>query len=65
MMLHDMDRRKTVFSHMGGSIAQWLAFALPDPAAPGLIPDVPDFFPRIFSEKTLSMLPRLTDSAGA
>ena len=25
----------------GGSIAQWLAYLLPDPAAPGLIPSVP------------------------
>ena len=26
----------------GGSIAQWLAYLLPDPAAPGLIPSNPE-----------------------
>ena len=26
---------------MGGSISQWLAYLLPDPAAPGSIPSIP------------------------
>ena len=38
-----------------------VAFMLPDPAAPGSIPGIPKFF----SEKKLSMLPRLNDSAAA
>ena len=28
----------------GGSIAQWLAYLLPDPAALGLIPSIPKNF---------------------
>ena len=28
----------------GGSIAQWLAYLFPDPAAPGLIPNIPEIF---------------------
>ena len=30
---------------LGGSNAQWLAYLFPDPAAPGLIPNVPEIFP--------------------
>ena len=47
-----------VSSQYGGSIAQWLSYLLPDPAAPGLIPDVPEKF----SED--KMLMRLINSAG-
>ena len=28
----------------GGSIAQWLTYLLPDPAAPGLNPSIPEIF---------------------
>ena len=38
-----------------GSIAQWLAYLLSDPAAPGLIPSIPNFF----QKEILLMLPRL------
>ena len=38
-------------------IAQWIAFALPNPAALGLNPDVPD--------NLLLMLPRFIDGAAA
>ena len=52
--------------HMGGSIAQWLVFALPDPGALGSISGIHDFFLRklIFREK-LSVLPRLINGAVA
>ena len=33
-----------VLSQYGGSIAQWLAYLLPDPVAPGLIPNAPEKF---------------------
>ena len=33
------------------SIAQWLAYLLPDPATPGLIPSIPEIF---FEEEKLS-----------
>ena len=29
--------------NVGGSIAQWFAYLLPNPAVPVLIPSVPDF----------------------
>ena len=29
---------------MGGSIAQWLAYLLPEPAAQGSIPIIPEIF---------------------
>ena len=29
---------------MGGTIALWLEYLLPDPTAPGLIPSIPEFF---------------------
>ena len=38
-----------------GSIAQWLAYFLLDPTAPGLIPSIPNFF----QKENLLMLPRL------
>ena len=41
----------------GGGIAQWIAFALPNPAAQGSNPDVPN--------NLLSMLPRFIDGAAA
>ena len=39
--------RKYTGNHLaifGGSIAQWLAYLLLDPAAPGAIPSIPKFF---------------------
>ena len=33
-------------NRVGGSIAQWLAYLLSDPAAPGLIPSIHNFFQR-------------------
>ena len=50
---------------MGGSIAQWLVFALPDPGALGSISGMHNFFSEIidFQRKKLSMLPRLINSA--
>ena len=45
---------------IGGSIALWLAYLLPDPAAMDSIPSIPEIFP----EEKLSMLLRLINSAG-
>ena len=42
-----------------GSVEQWIAYLLPDPAAPGLIPSVP----KIFGEEKLSMLVWLINGA--
>ena len=45
---------------IGGSLAQWLAYLLPDPAASGSNPCIPN----IFTEEKLSMLLRLINGAG-
>ena len=42
---------------IGGGIAQWIAFVLPNPAAPGSNPGV--------LNNLLSMLPRFIDGAAA
>ena len=34
------------------SVVKWLAYLLPDPAAPGLIPSIP----KIFSEKNIAQV---------
>ena len=36
--------RSKVVMQVGGSIALWLEYLLPDPTAPGLIPSIPEFF---------------------
>ena len=43
----------------------WLVFALPDQAAPGSNPGLPEIFPRKFSLKKLLMWPRLIEGAAA
>ena len=40
---------------LGGSVVQWLAYLLLEPAAPGSIPSIPE----IFQKKKLSKLLRL------
>ena len=41
---------------MEGSLAQWLAFALLDPAAKGSIPGIPESFSdKIFREKVVDV----------
>ena len=45
---------------VGGSIALWLEYLLPDPTAPGLIPSIPNFFQMI----KLSTLLRLINGTG-
>ena len=52
---------KSCFILGGGQHSTVVAFTLPDPTEPGSIPGVPE----IFSEKKLSMFPRLIDSAAA
>ena len=42
-----------------------VAFALPDPADPGLIPGVPEIFSEMIFRQKLSMLPRLIDGVVA
>ena len=37
---------------MGGRITQWLSYLLPDPAAPGLIPSIPQI---VSEEKTVNV----------
>ena len=44
----------------GGSIAQWRAYVLLDPAAPGLNPSVPEFFQR---KKWFMLLILINDTA--
>ena len=54
-----MEERTGIMVVGVGSKAPWFAYFLPDPAAPGLIPSVPNFF----SVEKLSMLLRLINGA--
>ena len=40
--LMDLCHIKILNNKGGGSIAQWLAYLVPGPAAPGLIPSIPE-----------------------
>ena len=55
----DPHLRTNIRCGQGGGIAQWLAFALPDPAAPGSNPGVPD----IYSEKKKHFQRKIVDVA--
>ena len=52
--------RREVVMQVGGTIALWLEYLLPDPTAPGLIPSIPNFFQMI----KLSTLLRLINGTG-